>query len=74
MMSQKVFNDVMNLRSDHVFIDLGHGIGNVCLQAAFTVGCKAKGIELVEARYYASQAFHRSIAKLANEEREAQVM
>jgi cyclopropane fatty-acyl-phospholipid synthase-like methyltransferase len=63
----------MGLTSGHTFMDLGHGIGNTCLQAAFTVGCKAKGVELVEARYYASEAFHRSIAKRANEAREAEV-
>jgi cyclopropane fatty-acyl-phospholipid synthase-like methyltransferase len=63
----------MGLTSGHVFLDVGHGIGNACLQAAFTVGCKAKGVELVEARYFASKAFHRSIVKHANDAREAEV-
>jgi H3 lysine-79-specific histone-lysine N-methyltransferase len=33
------------LRSDHVFVDLGSGVGNVVLQAALETGCEAWGIE-----------------------------
>lgn len=67
---QKVFHDVMGLQPDSIFVDLGHGIGNTCLQAAFTVGCHSKGIELVDARYFASEAFNRCLAKAANIRRE----
>ncbi|CAB9521721.1 Histone methylation protein DOT1 [Seminavis robusta] len=66
---ETVFRGVMELMPHHVFLDLGHGIGNTCLQAAFTMGCRAKGVELVEARYYASEAVHSTIAKVANEKR-----
>ena len=63
----------MQLTRDNVFLDLGHGIGNTCLQAAFTIGCKAKGVELVEARYFASEAAHRAIAKVANRKSQNEV-
>jgi len=33
------------LRSDHIFVDLGSGVGNVVLQAALETGCEAWGIE-----------------------------
>ncbi|KAF2665189.1 DOT1-domain-containing protein [Microthyrium microscopicum] len=33
------------LRSDHVFIDLGSGVGNLALQAALEFGCESWGIE-----------------------------
>lgn len=32
------------------FLDIGHGIGNLCLQAAYMFGCRAKGIEIDEGR------------------------
>lgn len=33
------------LKSNHVFVDLGSGVGNVVLQAALEVGCESWGIE-----------------------------
>ena len=33
------------LKSSHVFVDLGSGVGNVALQAALEVGCESWGIE-----------------------------
>lgn len=34
--------------SEHVFVDLGSGVGNVVLQAALEAGCESWGCELVE--------------------------
>ena len=36
------------LKSDHVFVDLGSGVGNVVLQAALEVGCESWGCEMME--------------------------
>ena len=36
------------LKSGHVFVDLGSGVGNVVLQAALEVGCESWGIEMME--------------------------
>jgi hypothetical protein len=40
----------MKLRPDHVLVDLGHGIGNSCLQAAYSFGCEARGLECHKGR------------------------
>lgn len=42
---EKIFN-IMDLNSNDVFIDLGHGIGMPSLQAAYTRGCESRGIEV----------------------------
>ena len=42
------------------FVDIGHGIGNVCIQAALTRGCESAGIELVEHRNFVSSEFWRA--------------
>lgn len=73
LFSQKVFRDIMGLQPDSTFVDLGHGIGNTCLQASYTIGCDSKGVELVDARYFASEAYHRCLAKVANHKREHKV-
>ena len=54
---------IMQLKEDDVFLDIGHGIGNSCLQAAFTSGCEARGIEVVYSRnniacVYRDKIFH----------------
>lgn len=41
---RRIFQDV-SLETTHVFLDLGSGVGNVVLQAALEVGCRAYGIE-----------------------------
>ena len=33
------------LRRDELFVDIGHGVGSVALQLAWTVGCNARGVE-----------------------------
>ncbi|KAI4087302.1 MAG: hypothetical protein LQ344_006886 [Seirophora lacunosa] len=39
---------VTGLRPDHVFVDLGSGVGNVVLQAALEAGCESWGCEIME--------------------------
>ena len=36
------------LNHEHVFVDLGSGVGNVVLQAALEVGCESWGIEMMK--------------------------
>ena len=36
------------LNHEHVFVDLGSGVGNVVLQAALEVGCEGYGIEMMK--------------------------
>jgi [histone H3]-lysine79 N-trimethyltransferase len=39
---------VAGLKSDHIFVDLGSGVGNVVLQAALEFGCESWGCEMME--------------------------
>jgi Histone methylation protein DOT1 len=48
--SQKIMHDHMKLNSDSVMVDLGHGIGNSCLQAAYSFGCASRGLECHKGR------------------------
>lgn len=50
-----------------MFLDIGHGIGNAPLQAAFTAGCEARGVELIEDRQSIAAAF-RDYLKMKAEE------
>ena len=43
----RIFTET-NLRSDHVFVDLGSGVGNVVLQAALETGCESWGCEMMD--------------------------
>lgn len=45
------------LRSDHVFIDLGSGVGNVVLQAALEFGCESWGCEMMVNAYTLADAY-----------------
>ncbi|KAL2864707.1 histone methyltransferase DOT1 [Aspergillus lucknowensis] len=36
------------LKSSHVFVDLGSGVGNVVLQAALEIGCESWGCEMMQ--------------------------
>ena len=42
---------ILKLEKDDIFIDIGHGLGIPSIQAAFTTGCEARGIEVVEDRH-----------------------
>lgn len=49
--TQVLFEKILQLKWFHVFLDVGHGIGNTVLQAAYTMGCESLGIELVGFRH-----------------------
>ena len=51
-----------------MFLDIGHGIGNACLQAAFTAGCEARGIEVIEDRQSIAEAFRDFLRMRAEED------
>lgn len=44
----KILVEQTKMSSDHVFVDLGSGVGNVCLQAALEIGCESWGCEMME--------------------------
>jgi Histone methylation protein DOT1 len=54
---KRIIDDILGLTMDDVFLDIGHGIGNTCMHAAFTVGCEARGIEVVYSRNFIATAF-----------------
>lgn len=43
----RIFNET-GLKSDHLFIDLGSGVGNCSLQASLEVGCESWGVEIMK--------------------------
>lgn len=61
-----------NLKPEEIFLDIGHGIGNATLQAAFTIGCESRGIEIVPERCRIAEQFRdillESVDIVANEE------
>jgi SAM-dependent methyltransferase len=54
---QRLLDKILCVEREDVFLDIGHGIGNTCLQAAFTVGCEARGIEVVYGRNSVAEVF-----------------
>lgn len=44
----KLLVEQTKMTSDQVFVDLGSGVGNVCLQAALEIGCESWGCEMME--------------------------
>ena len=40
--------DQTSLTSEHIFVDLGSGVGNVVLQAALEIGCESWGCEVMD--------------------------
>jgi hypothetical protein len=62
-----VIQKILKLKLNDVFLDIGHGIGLLCLQAAYTAGCQARGIELVFGRHAVAQVFCESL-KCQNEQ------
>ncbi|KAF5377175.1 hypothetical protein D9615_006438 [Tricholomella constricta] len=39
--------EITKLNEDSLFLDLGSGVGNVCVQASLQTGCRSYGIELM---------------------------
>lgn len=62
----KIFRKVMEMPSDCVYLDIGHGIGNTCLQAAYTIGCSARGLESVDSRNNVAERFKSSFERMAD--------
>jgi hypothetical protein len=56
-LGMKKMMEILDLRKDDVFLDVGHGIGNTCLHAAFCIGCVARGIEVVSGRHSIAEVF-----------------
>ena len=54
----------MNLQRSDIFIDLGHGIGNATLQAAYTRGCESRGIEIMQQRCFIAEQFKERLAEI----------
>lgn len=44
----KILVEQTKMTSDQVFVDLGSGVGNVCLQAALEIGCDSWGCEMMD--------------------------
>ncbi|PFH57006.1 hypothetical protein XA68_15647 [Ophiocordyceps unilateralis] len=44
----KILLEQARMTSDQLFIDLGSGVGNVCLQAALEIGCDSWGCEVMD--------------------------
>lgn len=51
-----------------VFVDIGHGVGNAVLQAAYTIGCEARGIEVVADRNLIATQLEESLREIDNDE------
>ena len=58
---------VLHLKRSDVFLDIGHGVGNTCLQAAYCIGCEARGIEIIKDRYQVSLDFAQKLDDVARE-------
>lgn len=58
---QCLFSDVLMLDKSDIFVDFGHGLGNLCLQAAYTIGCEARGVEIVPERHFFAEKFSHSL-------------
>ena len=61
--THKMFG-MVNLNKDDIFIDIGSGIGNTCLQASYTVGCDSRGIELVKDRHAIADIYRKNLNTL----------
>ncbi|CAB9508326.1 expressed unknown protein [Seminavis robusta] len=57
----KILRHYFCLKPTDSVVDIGHGIGNSCLQAAYTIGCKARGIECDKARNAVAQILARRL-------------
>jgi len=55
-----------DLKRNEIFLDIGHGLGNAVLQAAFTVGCEARGLEVVPERCRIADQYHKTLHDIAS--------
>ena len=64
--TKTVFSEFLELQPSDIFVDLGHGLGNAVMQAAYTHGCASRGIEVVKSRFDVSLAFKkRELSEMA---------
>ena len=62
--TERLFGQVLKLTSDDVFLDVGHGVGNTVLQAAFVHQCEARGIEVIADRNALAVSFEDSLKQM----------
>lgn len=71
--TKALFEQVMDLKYYHRFLDIGHGVGNTVLQAAYTVACESLGIELVGIRHERAMVYEekmKEVDELHNKQRD----
>jgi len=62
---QKIFK-LTKLKQEDRFLDIGHGIGNAPLQAAYTIGCNSRGIEISKDRHFIAKLFEADLVELTS--------
>ncbi len=75
--TDRIFREVLQLDQNDIFIDIGHGIGNALLQAAYTMGCESRGIEVVDSRNFLAMRFSQNLneqRKLLHEGRDGRTI
>ena len=59
-----MLTELLELEASDIFVDLGHGLGNAVMQAAYTHGCTSRGIELVKSRFAFSCGIQRELSEM----------
>ena len=59
--AEMVLRDFLEVQKSDIFVDLGHGIGNVALQASYMFGCESRGIEVVNERNLLARIFQSNL-------------
>ena len=68
-LAELLFRDIFDLKYWHVFVDIGHGIGTLCLHAAMTRGCESRGIEVCNDRNILAKDVYLEEMKLLHQAR-----
>lgn len=74
--TRAIFKHIAKLKYFQVFLDIGHGVGNTVLQAAYTVGSESCGIELVALRHERAEVYREKLQEhndLINRKRDGKV-
>jgi hypothetical protein len=61
--TEEVLN-ILELEQNDTFMDIGHGLGIPSIQAAFTRGCEARGIEILDDRHGVALILQEEIERL----------
>lgn len=67
---KRIFRKVQRMTKVDSYVDIGHGIGNTCLQAAYTLGCHAKGVECNGDRCEVADKFDAELKSIAGVHRD----